>query len=521
MAKPNKTAADYMVIGLSPVLIMLLVGSLCFFLVEVFYRGQSAGGLTWVLGWYVLAIVLISRIAIEQTNQQAAMYGFLLAMATWFYMMRSQPGWLFGVILLAIVWFCAHKLVFDCTLIDEDQDSSGHGLLQKSVLKPEAKAPPEKNPLAKRPRKLTPPQNPGRWVVYFSLAAIPLFGVGQVLLPADAANSRRWGFIFLTLYLFAALGLLVTTSFLGMRRYLRQRFLKMPPSIALAWLKFGVGVLIIVMAGSVLLPRPGATAAWAALSYKINSVLLQASKYASPANHPGQGEGKPGNETGGKEGSAPKPSQEEQSGPKSPQKKPGETPSPSKPEPGQFKPTAPTGNMYNLLRAGFWIAVALVIGTWIVRQRNFLLEIIRSIIEAIRQFIRKFLAMDLGRKSAAKTEAAPVRMKLSTFAEYKNPFFAAKDHIWPPEQIIIYTYEAVRVWAKEQGAAPNPQETAREFCQRLGGRFGVLDPHLHQLSRLYAHAAYGKNIPLDSDLEPIKELWRQLPTAGIKVMTSA
>jgi hypothetical protein len=41
--KPHKTAADYMVIALSPALIMALVGSLCFFLIEVFYRGKMAG----------------------------------------------------------------------------------------------------------------------------------------------------------------------------------------------------------------------------------------------------------------------------------------------------------------------------------------------------------------------------------------------------------------------------------------------------------------------------------------------
>ena len=40
-SKPAKTLADYMVIGISPVLIMLLVGSLSFFLIQVFYRGEA------------------------------------------------------------------------------------------------------------------------------------------------------------------------------------------------------------------------------------------------------------------------------------------------------------------------------------------------------------------------------------------------------------------------------------------------------------------------------------------------
>ena len=133
MGKPQKTVADYMVIALSPVLIMALVGSLCFFLIEVFYRGKMLGGVCWVMFWFIIGIVLVSRIAIENSTEHAAMYGFGLALATWIYMMRTQPSPLLAILLLAIVWFCAHKLVWDCTLIDDDQDSSGQGLLQKTA----------------------------------------------------------------------------------------------------------------------------------------------------------------------------------------------------------------------------------------------------------------------------------------------------------------------------------------------------------------------------------------------------
>ena len=160
-------------------------------------------------------------------------------------------------------------------------------------------------------RKVSAPHSPGRWVVYFSLAALPLFGVGQMLLPGNAVAARRTGFIFLALYLAAALRLLVTTSFLGLRRYLRQRYLKMPPAIAVAWLKFGVGVACIVLIGAVFLPRPGANEAWAALRYQIDYQLRRASEYAAPANPPGQGQGRAGNETGGKQGGAQKPGQEQ------------------------------------------------------------------------------------------------------------------------------------------------------------------------------------------------------------------
>src|SRR5208282_2269240 len=130
LVKPTKTLADYLVVGLSPVLIMLLVGSLCFFLIEVFFRGEAVGSVRWVMFWFVLAVVLVSRIGIEQGTGQAAGYGLALAVATWLYLIRIHPAFILGMILLGVVWWCAHKLTWDCTLIDEDEDASGGGLLQ-------------------------------------------------------------------------------------------------------------------------------------------------------------------------------------------------------------------------------------------------------------------------------------------------------------------------------------------------------------------------------------------------------
>ena len=49
MEKPNKTLADYVVVAISPVLIMLLVGSLNFFLIEVLYRGPLIHGIRWLM----------------------------------------------------------------------------------------------------------------------------------------------------------------------------------------------------------------------------------------------------------------------------------------------------------------------------------------------------------------------------------------------------------------------------------------------------------------------------------------
>ena len=509
-----------MIIAISPALIMALVGSLCFFLIEVFYRGEMKGAMSWVMFWFVVASILVARIAIESGRDRAAVFGFCLAVSVWFYMSRTTGAYLLALLLLGIVWYCAHKLVWDCTLIDDDHDSSGEGLFQtamKPVRQPgSAKT---KTPVKRPARKVIPPQNPGRSVIYFSLAAVPLFGLGQMLLPSGGAE-RRLGLIFLCIYLAAGLGLLVTTSFLGLRRYLRQRYLQMPGNIAVAWLKFGVGVALTVLIVAVFFPRPGANEAWAALSYEINYKLQQASQYAAPQNPPGKGNGKPGSESGGKEGAAKQPSQEQEKPPGSGNQPSSQTPPPTAPAPSV--PVVPGGSIFNFLRAAFYAAAALAVGWWVITRRHLLFAMLRSLLETIREFIKRLLDLTPSRKIVKPDEPQLRRQRVKyEFADYRNPFFSARDHEWPPEQIILYSYEAVQVWAKEQGIEARPQETAREFCRRLGLERDFIDGPLQQLSRLYAYTAYGKKLPPDSDLEPIRELWRMLPTSGVHTLPLA
>src|SRR6185369_9152019 len=57
--------ADYVVMVLSPLLIMALVGSLVFFLLEILYAGKHLGNMQWILFFFVLAAVLVARISLN------------------------------------------------------------------------------------------------------------------------------------------------------------------------------------------------------------------------------------------------------------------------------------------------------------------------------------------------------------------------------------------------------------------------------------------------------------------------
>src|SRR6187401_2722670 len=122
-----ETLADYLVVAISPALIMLLVGSLVFFLIEVFYQGQYEARLLFVMAMFVMAIVCVARIAMEEGAGYASLFGVPLALVTALALSRfvevRGPMAAFGPLvnwgLMALIWWSAHKLTWDCTLIDD------------------------------------------------------------------------------------------------------------------------------------------------------------------------------------------------------------------------------------------------------------------------------------------------------------------------------------------------------------------------------------------------------------------
>lgn len=286
--KLRMTNADYVAIAVSPALIMALVGSLVFFLIEVLYVGQYQARLMYVFALFVFATVLIGRISIELGADRAALFALPLAIAMFLVLAKfvehaSPYSHLINIGLLAIVWWSTHKLTYDCTLIDDSEDASGEGLMQRigvDDLEEETDAARESeanelfsstSPLDEKPTQKTSadegrvkagkkktPHAPGLWVLYFSLAALPLFGIGQKWIPASDVGRRQYAFGLLAIYVAAGLTLLVTTSFLGLRRYLRQRRVEMPAPMAATWVVTGVVLIGAVMLLAAIIPRPSA-----------------------------------------------------------------------------------------------------------------------------------------------------------------------------------------------------------------------------------------------------------------------
>lgn len=334
--KDNPSPIDFLVMALSPILIIGVVVSLSWFLAEVFYRGVYEDRLLYLLFCYGFGIVLAARIAVVMDRKRSLLYGLILAFVGWLALNKfvDYTGgplgellrWGGNGVIVLVVWWASSKLVWDCTHIDERRESSGKGLLaalgwekQGQELAAKKSKTSKKNETEKkyppgllgwfdrfddyRKNRDKQPHTPGLSVVWFAVAALPIFGLGQSLIPPEDISRRQFTLFCAAVYVGSSLSLLLTTSFLGLRRYLRQRNSPMPASMTATW--FGVGLIMILLFLGIaaFLPRPFSETS--VLAWRGNaSNKLNASSNAQLKDGAGKGEGNTGRETTQGDGSA-------------------------------------------------------------------------------------------------------------------------------------------------------------------------------------------------------------------------
>jgi hypothetical protein len=607
----DKTLADFVVIALSPVLIMALVGSLVFFLVEVLYVGQYEGRLLWILFFFVFGAVLVARIAIEIDTSRAGMYGLILGGVAWLGLQRyvvyppgtalAELGWAIHVGLIGIIWWSTNRLTWDCTMIDDEEDASGEGLLQAAGLddqqqameeKPDAEAgdtaiAPEKKPKRGkreesdlqawwrryqeyRQRRKRRPHVPGVWVVYFSLAALPLYGLGQSLIPPAEEERRRYAFWLMSIYVASGLGLLVTTSFLGLRRYLRQKKVQMPMAVTGVWLLLGAAMITCFLVLGALLPRPAAEYALIKLPWRAGSEQREASRFAQQGEEAGKDEGRPGakgkeeqhaggkdaaarKEKGGKDkgdGAASSPKKDNAgggsdgkgkgqdkggdkdkgasqarkggAGEKTETKKDEQAKEDAKaasdqqgqterPPPRTGSPALPEwiAKLAAILK---WIVLAafvLVTGFFLLRALLLFLANFTGWARSLLEFFRHWWQRLAGSRGAPASGLEPVAAPTPPppFRTFGDPFLTGQAGRMSAAELVRYTFEALQAWAAERALARQTGETPLEFSERLAREVPELAEEARQLADQYAGLAYARQTVPDDYREPLRQLW--------------
>ncbi len=159
-----------------------MISALANFLVLILYHGGFPQRVAWTLLMFTMGSVAIARIAIEQNRAYSLGYAAALGAATLLVMSQFIGAPLFCALMLIVIAYLADLIVRDCTIIDDEVDASGQGLIDSGRLFVKRRISGNSTSTDQ------PTHQPGRTVMYLALAALPLFGVGQFLLRGDAAS---------------------------------------------------------------------------------------------------------------------------------------------------------------------------------------------------------------------------------------------------------------------------------------------------------------------------------------------
>ncbi len=378
-------------------------------------------------------------------------------------------------------------------------------------------------------------------------------------------------------YLGSGLGLLLTTSFLGLRRYLRQRKVPMPKAIAGAWLTTGALLIAALLLGGAFLPRPSAEYPLVDVGKLVGSKEREASRFASKGDSPGKDTGKaatdrpPDNEKGspgsgnkpdkqggkqsqGKSGQQKGDGQSDQKGNSKGDKKGESSSSKQKSDGGNQKgkpdrqkdkkdkgqagqgsdsndedsSTKPPQSFHTSI--GSWLSTALKWLVFVVLALAVAFYLFRHGLKYLANFTqwarRLLAALDafwqrlfgwLGPRAAGTDDwqkPETIPTPQLPFTSFANPFRNGSAAQQSPEELVRYSFEALEAWGREHDLGRHPEETAIEFARRVGQATPSLEGEVKQLAGLYARAAYARGRIPASSLPTLQQFWDRLESVS-------
>ncbi|MGI9518579.1 MAG: DUF4129 domain-containing protein [Pirellulaceae bacterium] len=160
-----------------------------------------------------------------------------------------------------------------------------------------------------------------------------------------------------------------------------------------------------------------------------------------------------------------------------------------------------------------WIAAAIVIAWFAFKHREQIMPWIRSFLAEMAEFWNRLW----NRKKKVKpqeTIQSPIAhrpgRKLPGFSSFKNPFAAGLADSWSPEQLVVFTFQALEAWSRDQQCPRDPETTALEFAKETGKRFEPLAAEAANLGDLYSRLAYARGSITRESAMRLSRLWDQM-----------
>jgi len=348
---------------------------------------------------------------------------------------------------------------------------------------------------------------PGKWVVYFSMAALPLFGLGQVFIPRTETAQHQDVFVFVLVYVMSALGLLLSTSFLNLRRYLRQRGLTMPGSMAAGWVTRGVVLAVVMIGLAVLLPRPQAGYSLTALLDRVERKIASNESGEDSSlqgversrGRRGQGAGRHG-QAGDSMGQG---AEEEGAG-----------------RGAGMDGGKVAGRMLSMgdgvlswLRYLIYLLLALAVLRALYPHREALWRALGEIWKGWMEFFRRLMALNF-------SDPAPVRIfehrPPSAVSGLDNPFRRGVADQRTLEELAECTLRAVEAYAKDYEFPRREDQTPLEFMRQISAQWPEHLVGAVPFGEVYSRVAYGAGCGVVSEeaRAVMERMWSDLENLG-------
>ncbi len=117
------------------------------------------------------------------------------------------------------------------------------------------------------------------------------------------------------------------------------------------------------------------------------------------------------------------------------------------------------------------------------------------------------------REKKAKDPAAGVTEPVAPprpFSSFANPFDIGLDQRFSPNDLVIYSFEALEAWAWEHNLARSPNETPTEFVRRLGQAHDRPAQDASRLVGFFVTIVYGQRGFKEDVLPPVRQFWLAL-----------
>jgi len=530
-----------------------LLGSLIYYLIELraALAGEAATGpLRWVVFWFLLAIIGITRIRTKYGGAAVAgYYSVLLAgavgMFIWVYTGRtgalvgsfSEGGRTLAVIfnwaVVAVIWWAANAVTREATLEENVEVQLEGGIW--SLLTEEWQSGEEAQPAEEVDHAQVRPRHPGRLVLWVSLAALVLFAIGQRTI-GDEGSHARTAFWCMSLYVLFALALLALTNLSALRMSVRRRGISLSPAVTPTWIVASIIIVIAIVIFSAVMPRsrfPGEVGqrivqlpAWLSDAHRRGMERGPAEGMGPQGEQPGgQEEGEADGDEGDREGG-----EEDEDGQGGGRRRgpgifgrwevpgggegtgqgqgdgSGESPPVPQPSPPQTS---------GLARLFMWLliaAVAIAVLVFIVAHRDRIVRGLRGLLK-IPGYLAALMARLLARVSAwlarlgwrSRSRIAAGELPADPFVNIFDRGLA--DNLSPAE-IVEYVYRAFQTYAAHRGYERSLDQTALEFLRSMPAATLLPEKGAERLTRSYVLATYSPRQVTEPQVAGALDTWR-------------